>query len=190
MNSTRLPELHLGGVGLADIGDEPDLRDVTDHEDGFARAGPRVDVLTGTDLALQDRARKRRTDEGIGGDRSGFLERVDLLVGLAQQTQAVANGLERDLRRARDRSAPRSGWSEPPASPSATSPCSCRATPSAARPIWVKLTCERALFSAVTAVMKSFLRLHRIGGLDHEKRLSLLDLVTAGAARIFVTRPA
>jgi hypothetical protein len=49
------------------------------------------------DLALHDRPGDRRVDRGRGIDRPLLLELGDFLIGLAEDTQSIARGLERDL---------------------------------------------------------------------------------------------
>src|SRR3954470_4324051 len=91
-----LPDAHGSRIALAHEGGEPDRGEVADDEDRIA--GARIDVLAGADLTLHDRARDRRIDRDFRIDDALVLERLDGLVGEAEDTQLVARGFQRRRR--------------------------------------------------------------------------------------------
>ena len=100
MHLDGLADMHQWRIRLADIGDQPDGRQIADRVDRTGRAHRHaVDVLAEPDLALGDGAADRRRDDR---DRIEFLRRLgfeggDLLVALAEDAQPVAHRGERDL---------------------------------------------------------------------------------------------
>jgi len=98
----RIANVNAGRVILPDIGDQPHLREAADLELRAAAVavGGAHDVLAQTDLALDDDAVDRRGDDADRVERAhvrGVLHRVDLLIGLAQYAEAVADGGDGDL---------------------------------------------------------------------------------------------
>src|SRR5437868_7079582 len=79
-------------IGLAHIGDQPDSREISDHEDRIARTAG--DILARSDLALNDRAADRRGNRRFGTDLSCLFEAFDFGVTAAKNAQAVADGLQ------------------------------------------------------------------------------------------------
>ena len=91
----RLADAHHRRLGLADIGDHPDGRQIADDENGVA--GAAADILPGPDLALDDRPADRGIDGRGRVDRALGLEFGDLLVGLAENAQPVARRFQRHI---------------------------------------------------------------------------------------------
>src|SRR5262249_53798611 len=94
-----LAGMYFQSVAFSYVRYQPDRRQIADHEDGIAGgiAGAAGDVLAWSDLPLHDRTADRGVDRSLGIDLAGSLEDGDLVIGLLQNTQAVADSLQGDL---------------------------------------------------------------------------------------------
>ena len=89
---------NLGRFAFADIGDQPDGREIADGEHRIDDAGRGVaDVLAGADLALHDGAAERRVDRRLGADLALLLKRGDFRIGLAEDGEAIARRFQGGL---------------------------------------------------------------------------------------------